>query len=114
MAKKELMTAQETAAQIIKRMVDRKLKEAIVTRAMFIHLSGRARLDNGFWYAVENALQEQGWVTASVFDEYDKTYDLYVVDRDQLRQRAKRVHWRKRWPRRPRYNAPDDGGVRLR
>jgi hypothetical protein len=116
MAKKELMTAQETAAQIIKRMADRKLKEAIVTRAMFIHLSGRARLDDGFWYAVCNSLEEQGWVTGSVFDDFDKTWDLYVVDRDQLVQRAKHLHYRKRpRPRRPRPDPrPDDGGTRLR
>jgi hypothetical protein len=115
MAKKELMTAQETAARIIKMLADRKLKEAIVTRAMFIHLSGRARLDNGFWYAVTFSLEEQGWVTGALFDDDDKTWDLYVVERDLVMQRAKRLHKRPPPRRRPRPDARhDDGGIRLR
>jgi hypothetical protein len=117
MATKALMTAQETATQIIKRMADKKLKEAIVTRAMFVHISGRARLDESFWYAVGLALGGEGWVTGSVYDEDEKAWDLYVIDQELIWERAKRLHHRiQPPPRRGRASRDDqeDGGIRLR
>ena len=105
MSTKELMTAKETAAQIIKQLTDRKVREAVVTDSMLRKLSGRERLDNGFTSAVCAELQAEQYVWAWVLDDAFKPhlYDLYVIERQYLWERkVKHIHYRKVVPRRRR------------